>query len=418
MSKQKGRIDLMTSFARQRVFDKATRVKTTDESGEQMEGRGAVRRKSVSQLKESIKTMEHPAVWVWYPWRMNPEPPSPHMPLRRALKNLHGAVYSELSPVQRKNEDLMHHGVGIDTSKHEARDAMHPFLATILRTMDGKPKGFPLWFKRYPTRRHAYAQRFSIPTEMLDGYGEHVKAVLAPSMMTVREKEAAQRAMYMERYATHDLDTTSPVVVSAMLALRTRSMRNHLLTNPHNNVVKRLLYMYEQRLNRALRRLRHIDFRRYWEVVRDHDIQDIIQPTNLTRYRWGAYWRYDWTSGLAISTNIADFMDPVGLNGCVETGRSRAEVARDLGLSYSRPLNDAEQRQLSHHATYYEKLQKFKQDHPEVAREKDRQRFIQRFTGVYALMNFKSQAVDFPSRYRRFLGTRVTRWKSARHGPM
>lgn len=89
-------------------------------------------------------------------------------------------------------------------------------------------------------------------------------------------------------------------------------------------------------------------------------MQDVLQPPNLVRYRWGSYWEYDWNAGLAISNNLPDVLDPRGLNGCVETGRSRFEVARDLGLSYTRPLRDNERKQLSHQAVFYEKMAKFK----------------------------------------------------------
>ncbi|CAD2215265.1 hypothetical protein AGDE_02883 [Angomonas deanei] len=252
---------------------------------------------------------------------------------------------------------------------------------------------------------------------MLEGYNENMKKAVSQGMMTIQEKQFAQEAMYMERYAEHDFDTTSHAVLAVKRALKVRVMRNHLLTNPHNNLMKTFLAHAENSLNLTLRRLRKVDFKRYWEIIRDHDIQDVLQPPSLVTYRQGAYWKHDWNAGLGISTNLPDVLDPRGLNGCVETGRSRSEVARDLGLSYTRPLQENEKKQLSQQAVYYERLAKFKMEQPEAARAQERERFVRKFSGMFLKMDIKSGAPDFPSTYRRLLGTKVTRWSSKRHGP-
>jgi ribosomal protein S15P/S13E len=416
--KSKGKVDLKTSFTRTTSFNRARKQRLTTVDGEVVEGSGKVRIRSHDVLKKEIESMEHPAIWMWYPWRKNPEPPQPFFPQRRALKNLHGALYSDLSPAQKKRQEELHFGMGIDSRRQTEFEAKHPFLQQILKSQEGAPKGFPFWYKKYPTRNHAYENRFNIPMEMLDGYPENIRKAVSHSMMTVREKEAAQRAKYMERYAQHDFDTNSAAVSAVRLALICRSMRNHLLTNPHNNIMKTRLGTKERQLNRSLRRLRKEDFRKYWEVLRDHDVQDVIQPPNAVSYRWGSYWMFDWNKGMAITTNISDFMDPRGLNGCVETGRSRGEVARDLGLSYTRPLMDNEKRQLEQNATYYARLATFKAEQPEHARQLERERFVRKFSGVYVKMAAGGAVHDFPSKNRHLIGTKVLRWKSKRHGPM
>ncbi|EPY33354.1 hypothetical protein STCU_02274 [Strigomonas culicis] len=385
--------------------------------GDIVKGRGKFRKRSHSALKDVIETMEHPAIWLWYPWRKNPEPPTPYMPSRRALKNVHGTLYSELTPIQKKRQEQMLYGINIPASRDAKFEQQHPMLATALKQLDGQPKGFPFWYKKYPTRRHAYERRFSIPEEMLEGYNENVKRALSKEMMSVKEKQFAQEALYMERYAEHDFDTTSPAVLAVKRALKVRVIRNHLLTNPHNNIMKTVLAHTEQKLNHTLRRLRKVDFKKYWEILRDHDVQDVLQPPNLVTYRQGAYWKYDWNAGLAISTNLPDVLDPRGLNGCVETGRSRSEVARDLGLFYTRPLQENERKQLSQQALYYERLAKFKTEQPEAARAQERARFVRKFSGMFLKLDLKSGAPDFPSTYRKLLGTQVTRWSSKRHGP-
>jgi ribosomal protein S15P/S13E len=361
--------------------------------------------------------MEQPSIWIWYPWRKNPEPPTPAMPLRRALKNLHGAIYTELSGVQKKRQEEMLYGARISPERDVAAQARHPFLHGILKSLDGSAKGFPFWYKKYPTRRHAFENRFSIPAEMLDGYSANVKTAVSGSMMTNREKLLAQQHMYTERYAEHDFDTSSPAVLAVKLALRCRTLRQHLLTNPHNNIGKQWLARAERKLDRTLRRLRRLDFKRYWEIIREHDVQDMIQPRNKVTYRWGSYWFHDWNAGLAISTKISDFMDPRGMNGCIETGRSRAEVARDLGLCYTRTLNDKEKKQLTNHAMYYDRLARFKLEQPEAARQKERASFVRKFSGMFAVMNRKSSVPDFPSTFRSLLHSKILRWKSKRHGP-
>lgn len=412
------KFDRHTSFTKVTNFNKAKKESVITTDGEAVQGRGKVRRRSHSALKSAIAEMEYPAIWLWYPWRKNPEPPTPYMPARRALKNVHGAVYTNLSPIQKKKQEEMLYGISIPSTRQMKFDTEHPMLANALRQLEGQSRGFPFWYKKYPTRRHAYERRFSIPEEMLEGYSEDVKKAVSSQMMTTSEKQFAEEAMYMERYAEHDFDTTSPAVLAVKRALKMRILRNHLLLNPHNNIIKVVLANTERKLNHALRQLRKIDFRKYWEIIRDHDVQDILQPPNLVTYRQGAYWKYDWNAGLAISTNLPDVLDPRGLNGCVETGRSRSEVARDLGLSYTRPLHENEKKQLSQQAVYYERLAKFKLEQPEVARIQERDRFVRKFSGMFIKLDLKSGAPDFPSTYRHLLGTKVTRWASKRHGPM
>ncbi|CAC9484270.1 conserved hypothetical protein [Leishmania infantum JPCM5] len=408
----------MSNFTKVTNLNKAEKVKIETVDGDVVKGRGRVHRRSHSGLKDAIEEMEHPAIWLWYPWRKNPEPPTPYMPSQRALKNIHGAIFTNLSPIQKKKQEQMLYGVNIPETRVMRFEQQHPLLSTALKQLDGQPKGFPFWYKKYPTRRHAYEQRFSVPTEMLEGYNDSIKKAFSMSMMTIQEKQFAQEAMYMERYAEHDFDTTSPAVLAVKRALKVRVLRNHLLTNPHNNIVKTILANTERKLNHTLRRLRKVDFKRYWEIIRDHDVQDVLQPPNLVTYRQGSYWRYDWNAGLAISTQLADVLDPRGLNGCVETGRSRSEVARDLGLSYTRPLQENEKKQLSEQAVYYERLAKFKMEQPEAARAQERERFVRKFSGMFLKMDMKSGVPDFPSTYRKLLGTQVARWSSKRHGPM
>ncbi|CCW59824.1 unnamed protein product [Phytomonas sp. EM1] len=410
--------DLRGSFSKTTSFRRAEKIKVETTDGEIVQGRGRIRRRTHSELKSAIESMEHPAIWLWYPWRKNPEPPTPYMPSRRALKNVHGAIFTNLTPIQQKKQEQMLYGVNIPETREMRFEKEHPMLASALRQLKGQPKGFPFWYRKYPTRRHAYERRFSIPEEMLEGYNENIKKAVSKEMMSLREKQFAQEAMYMERYAEHDFDTTSPAVLAVKRALKMRILRNHLLTNPHNNIIKVVLTNTERKLAHALRRLRKVDFRRYWEIIRDHDVQDVLQPANLVTYRYGVYWRYDWNAGLAISTNLPDVLDPRGLNGCVETGRSRSEVARDLGLSYTRPLHENEKKQLSQQAVYYERLAKFKLEQPEAARAQERERFVRKFSGMFLKLDVKSGAPDFPSTYRKLLGTKVIRWASKRHGPM
>lgn len=410
--------NLKTSFTKTTNFNKAEKLKVETIDGEMVKGRGRVHRRSHSALKEAIESMEHPAIWLWYPWRKNPEPPTPYMPSRRALKNVHGALFTDLSPIQRKKQEQMLYGVNIPESRDAAFAKKHPLLAAAAQQTQDRPVGFPFWYRKYPTRRHAYERRFSMPAEMLAGYSQPIQNAFSAGMMSIQEKEFAQEALYMERYAEHDFDTTSPAVLAVKRALKVRVLRNHLLTNPHNNIIKTVLCNTERKLNHALRRLRKIDFKRYWEIIRDHDVQDVLQPPNLVTYRQGAYWKYDWNAGLAISTQLADVLDPRGLNGCIETGRSRSEVARDLGLSYTRPLQENEKKQLSEQAVYYERLAKFKMEQPEAARAQERERFVRKFSGMFLKMDIKSGAPDFPSTYRKLLGTQVVRWSSKRHGPM
>lgn len=415
--KTRGVYDRQTKFGGQSNFRKATTYQLKTDDGDVLTGRGKERRKGHMALKTELEKMSQPSIWIWYPWRKNPEPPNPAMPLRRALKNVHGAVYSDLSPVQKKRQEEMMYGARISPVRDAQSEARHPFLHGVLKSLDGAAKGFPFWYKKYPTQRHAYSNRFGIPPEMLDGYSANVKKAVSGSMMTNREKLVASEHMYTERYADHDFDTSSPPVLAIKLALRCRTLRQHLLTNPNNNIAKVWLARAERKLDMVLRRLRRLDFKRYWEIIREHDVQDLIQPKNKVSYRWGSYWFYDWNAGLAISTKIADFMDPRGMNGCVETGRSRAEVARDLGLCYTRTLNDKEKNQLTNQASYYERLNRFKLEQPEAARQKERQEFVRKFSGMFATLNIRSGAPDFPSTYRRLLHSKIIRWKSKRHGP-
>jgi hypothetical protein len=418
MPSQKGVMGRMKRVGKSTLTKKIHRQVDETLDGDRVLGKGGKTIVAASMLHDELQTMENPMVWIWYPWRRKPEPPNPSFPCPNALKNLHGAIYTDLTPAQKKREEQMMYGMTIPASRQANMESRHPFLAGVLKELEGTPKGFPFWYKKYPTRRHAYETRFNIPKEMLDGYPQEVKDAVAPAVMNDGEKRRAERSLYIEKYAQHDLDLNSPAVLCVTLALKTRTLRNHLLTNPHNNIAKFQLVAAEKNLKGALRRLRKIDFRQYWEIIRDHDVMDVVQPANSVAYRWGAYWQYDWNSGLAISTKISDFMDPRGMNGCIETGRSRAEVARDLGLSYTRTLSEREQKQLSSQARYFEHLLKFKTEQPEAWRERERRNFQKKFTGMFTKMTRKAVAPDFPSRFRGCIGTKLTRWKSSRHGPM
>lgn len=414
---KQNRFDRMSELRPERHFQRGNRIVKVTKGGEATLARGAEATNTTSAAREGLQSMETPVMWVWYPWRRRPEPPT-GLPTSNALKNLHGAVYSSLTPRQQKRQAQMMYGTSIPQERDKEVAAKHPFLDAVLKGLDGRPKGFPFWYKKYPTRRHAYETRFNIPREMLEGYSAEVKQAVSSDNMSERELVAAQKAMYAERYAEDGLDTSSPAVRCVHLAIGARVLRNHLLTNPHNNIAKTRLTITESGLNKALRRLRKIDFRRYWEIIRDHDMQDIIQPRNLPHYRYGRYWSFDWNQGIALTTNIPDFMDPRGMNGCIETGRARSEVARDLGLSYTRPLNATEKRRLASEATYHERLVRFRTEHPHQWREEERARFVKKFTGMFQKINRYSGAVDFPSKYRRMLGNTVLRWRSCRHGPM
>ena len=260
--KMTGVVDRKTRFGGTGSFRKATSYKIKTESGELIQGRGKERRKGHMSLKAELQSMEHPSIWIWYPWRKNPEPPTPSMPMRRALKNVHGAIYTDLSPLQKKRQEEMMFGARMSPVRDASSEARHPFLHGVLKSLDGAAKGFPFWYKKYPTRRHAFENRFSIPSEMLDGYSDNVKKALSGKMMTNKEKLLSTEHMYTERYAQHDFDTSSPAVLAVKLALRSRTARQHLLTNPHNNMAKQWLCQAERRLDRTLRRLRRLDFKK------------------------------------------------------------------------------------------------------------------------------------------------------------
>lgn len=101
--KQRGVINLKTDFTRTTQFNKAKKMKLQSIDGEAVVGIGKIRTRTQDSLKQAIEEMEHPAIWMWYPWRKNPEPPTPYMPSHRAMKNLHGAIFSDLSQKRKKS---------------------------------------------------------------------------------------------------------------------------------------------------------------------------------------------------------------------------------------------------------------------------------------------------------------------------
>ena len=164
-------------------------------------------------------------------------------------------------------------------------------------------------------------------------------------------------------------------------------------------------------------RLRKDNFRQYWEIVRDHDLMDLLQPASYPDVRNGGYFYRDWEKGIAISTDIAKFMDPRGVSGCIETGRSRAEVARDLGLSYTRPLLPSERKVLTTNALHFERLQRFRNELPDAFIERQRQTFMSNFTGMYKRAIGSAPHHDFPNEHRRLIRSKILRWQTCRHGP-
>jgi hypothetical protein len=167
-------------------------------------------KKSASKLVENMKQMENPMVWTWYPWRRNPEPPLPSFPCPNALKNFNGAFLPELSPkqleVRQKALDLA------PRTEYSAPDpaarfsGKHPFLNKILRETTGQRKGFPFFFKKYPSRQFASETRFNIPEEMLEGMPTEIQRGLSSHNMSENERLRRELNVYRQRYQTHDLE--------------------------------------------------------------------------------------------------------------------------------------------------------------------------------------------------------------------
>jgi ribosomal protein S15P/S13E len=419
MKKQKG-FFLGGDFTTQKVvmvrYREARKV-----DGEQVQMRGEQVHRSATNLKKQMEKQENPMIWIWYPWRRNPERPIPSFPCPNALKNLNGAFIGELTGEQSAARDRALGGAS--RREYRAPDldekmaAKHPFLRTILTETKGKRKGFPFFFKKYPTRHFATEARFNIPEEMLEGTSPELQRALSPQNMSSVELVRREKSIYRERFLAHEMDESSPALVVVNLAIEARELRNHCLSNPHNNIWKSKLYKTERNLRSQLTRLRKANFRQYWEIVRDHDLMDIVQPLSVANLRKGRYFERDWDVGLGISTNIAQFMDPRGVAGCIETGRSRAEVARDLGLSYTRALLPHEKKTLTANALHFERLQRFRNEMPDAFIERQRKNFMHNFTGIYKRTVGSAPHHDFPHAHRRLLHTKMLRWKSARHGP-
>lgn len=409
LPKLNGEIHLSRKMGKER-WVKPIERETASIDGEKVVHRGKRTTVRETGLKETLSKMENPVIWVWHPWRKVPEVPQPELPVPNAIKNLHGAIVTGLSTVEKRNETQISYGAQIPPSRSTNFTVHHPFMAQILAATGSDATGFPFYYKKYPTRRHAYEYRFSVPAEMLIGYPQWVKDSLGGQQMNDKEIESAESSMYAERYAMHDLDTGSLAYQAACLAVRSRRFRNIVLQQPFNNFLKIRQNNAERLLLSVLFKLRKTDFRKYWEIVRDHDIMDIIQPNNAVEYRWGGYWRMNWNQGLAISTPIGDFMDPRGMNGCVETGRSRAEVARDLGLNYSRPLTAQEKKKVAQENSYHERLRQFKEEQPAAWREKEREQFITKYTAMFTKLNKKNTEPNWASKNRHLIGTKVLRF--------
>ena len=395
---------------------------TKDASGTEIRSTGTRSRFTYRTFRQQMSKIEEVYVWVWYPWRAHPEHPVPALPCPRTLKNLHGAVVTSLSPRQKQNRENMLSGVTLqatDEALSSKFSQKHPFLSYICEKLRDKPKGFPFWYKKYPSTRHAYENRFAVPKEMLDGYdnAEMRRAFSFPNMRN-GEKLRAETTAMCERYCPDDTSRRSIPARCIRLAIFVREKRNHLLTNPKNHIGKRQLGNLERALQNAMRRWRKEDFRGYWEFVREHDMLDIIQPENRVKYRWGMWWRSDWRFGHALSSSTTDFLDPRGLMGCVETGRSCAEVARDLALSYTRTLNTKERKYFESRATYFERLQQFKYDHVEANRERERQEYLNKLQALYQRRSARNLTVDIPRKLHRTKNISLQRWKCWRHGPM
>lgn len=417
LGKQKGYF-MMTEHKVSADTFTAERNISRDADGTELEGRGVGIKLGGKELVDSVGKMEHPVMWVHYLWRKRPEIPAYELPCPNALKNVQGALISDLSPIQqRRRNEMLHTSVSVEDRLQDKFTQKHPFLAMISKERAETPTGFPFWYKKYPSRRYANEARFSIPTEMLAGMPAEVQTAVAPHNMTIKERIQREKNIYAIRYGEHPLDTGSPAVNAVNLAIEIREMRNTILAQPHLNGMKRRLAKYERGIAKVLRRLRRVDFRRYWEILRDHDVMDLVQPFNHVQYRHGNYWFHDWKQGYALSTDIADFMDPRGMQGCLETGRSRAEVARDLGLSYTRTLTEVEKTRLSNNAMYFERLNRFKREMPQAWRDRERMQFVSKVSGMYSMGQKKALTNDYPSVFRREVGTRTLRWKSKRHGP-
>ncbi|KNH05443.1 tetracenomycin polyketide synthesis O-methyltransferase TcmP [Perkinsela sp. CCAP 1560/4] len=395
------------------------------DDGEKIVGSGVRLQYTYKNFKAHVDKIENPYVWTWYPWRAHPEHPKPALPCPRALKNLHGAVIPSLTPNQKRiREGSLYKGIPQAMGQELLQDRFtqsHPFLHYIISSAaaNGKrPMSFPFWYKKYPTVHQAYENRFAVPSEMLEGYGNpELTRAFSFANMKENEKTRAEVSALCERYCPTDHQRKSTPATCIRIAIRVREIRNHLLLNPKNHVYKMLLGMNERRLEKEFRKWRKLDFRAYWEFIREHELLDICQPDNVVKSRWGMWWRTEWRLGHALSRDIADYIDPRGLMGCVETGRSHSEVARDLGLNYTRTLTTGERKYFHNKATYFERLQKFKFDHVEQTNEKARIEALSRAQALYQKRCAKNLVVDPARKFHKGKPISMLRWKSKRHGP-
>jgi len=179
--RMKGKIELIGKLGAQ---SRVTRIRLKEimrdsQTGEVIQGRGMRIKRTSDDLRDDFEKQEFPLVWIHYPWRRKPEPPTgTTLPCSNALKNLHGAVVQSLTPKETVLEEELKKGFNIPLSRSTNHARKHPFLDDVMKkTVDvqidpitNKPVsasavGFPFWYKMYPTRRHAYEYRFNIPKE-------------------------------------------------------------------------------------------------------------------------------------------------------------------------------------------------------------------------------------------------------------
>ena len=160
-----------------------------------------------------------------------------------------------MSPIQKRNMERMMYGISIPPARDATFAQSHPFLSYIVKKLDGKPKSFPFWYKKYPTHRHAYENRFAVPSEMLAGTNPELQRAFSFSCMSRGEKINAELGHFCERYCPEDTLKQSIPTRCIRHAITVRKARNHLLTNAHNHVMKFRMEKKEAKLERDGARL-------------------------------------------------------------------------------------------------------------------------------------------------------------------
>ena len=188
---------------------------------------------------------------------------------------------------------------------------------------------FPIWLTKYPSS-HDVDNVYSIPVETLESFPPIFREKILGRKVDHPDwtRKLANRP-YFRKYRLHPGDRSSSLIEIRGLVGRMMMYENHLVKS-EDILIKRGHLTRLTRLSNKLQNMKFNDFPKYWRIMQDQKLWDIVQDNHQGMIDLGAFVNADHASRYKV-VGADSYIDTDTLYGCEETGETRFAVSRRLG---------------------------------------------------------------------------------------